>query len=67
MKATVKTAFAGIKYSGIPGDTIEIREKEVYCDLLRAGYIAPAHNETAEEKKPAKKASEKTAKRASKK
>lgn len=59
MKAIVKTAFAGIKYSGIPGDTIDFKEKEVYEDLLQAGYIAPAHDKPAGTREPAKKASKK--------
>lgn len=39
MKAKALTSFAGVKYSAIPGDVIDICEKEIYEDLLNAGFI----------------------------
>lgn len=40
MRAKVLTSFAGV-CSGIPGQEIDITDKSVYEDLLRAAYIEP--------------------------
>ena len=65
MKAKVLVSFAGVKYSGIPGQEIIISEEGAFNDLLRAGYIEaaeekePPKEEKAEPKKPAPKKTKK--------
>lgn len=54
MKAEALTSFAGMKYSAIPGEVIDICEEEIYKDLLNAGYIKPAEDKKIEEKTGAK-------------
>lgn len=55
MKAKAIVSFAGVKYSAIPGQEIEIAEKEVYDDLLRARYVEPVKEEKEPVKPEAKK------------
>lgn len=56
MKAKAIASFAGLKYSAIPGDEIDICEKEIYEDLLSAGYIEPAEGGAKPEAKAKAKA-----------
>lgn len=53
MRAKALTSFAGV-YSGVPGQEIDITDKSIYEDLLRAAYIEPV-----DEKKPVKATEEK--------
>lgn len=52
MKAKAIASFAGLKYSAIPGDEIDICEKEIYEDLLSAGYIEPAEGGAKQRRRP---------------
>ena len=59
MKAIAALSFAGV-VNGFPGQEIEIADKAVYDDLLRAGYIkaAGANDEEPKKTAPKKKAKE---------
>lgn len=54
MKAIAIVSFAGV-VDGFPGQEIEIADKAVYNDLLKAGYIKAAGASEEESKKPAPK------------
>lgn len=58
MKAKALVSFAGAVSAGI-GDFVEIADKAVYEDLIRAGYIASLEDSPAPAKRTARKAKNK--------